>query len=88
MQNDNEPTRAKINDIIEANKKEIKILNMEKLSLIPEKVGIKGSPTYVNKAFRNQKKHEVHLFKESPQNSAKLILDAIKSKLHGNDANS
>lgn len=81
LQSDFEPTRAKINDIIDSGKKEIKILDMESLGLSSEKVGIKGSPTYVSKAFRNIKKHNVNMFKETPQKSAQMILESIKSHL-------
>lgn len=47
-----EPTRPTINGIIKAKNTEIKILSMEDIGLTPEETGIKGSPTYVSKAFR------------------------------------
>lgn len=47
-----EPTRAKINGIIKAQNTEIKTFGFEDLGLAAEEVGLKGSPTYVSKAFR------------------------------------
>lgn len=47
-----EPTRAKINGIIKAQNTEIQTLGFDDLSLNAEEVGLKGSPTYVSKAFR------------------------------------
>ena len=47
-----EPTRPKINGIIKAQNTEITIYSMEDIGLTPEETGIKGSPTYVSRAFR------------------------------------
>lgn len=47
-----EPTRAKINGIIKAQNTNITIYSMEDIGLTPEETGIKGSPTYVSRAFR------------------------------------
>ncbi len=47
-----ETTRAKINGIIRAKSSEITVYSMEDIGLAPEDTGIKGSPTYVSKAFR------------------------------------
>ena len=47
-----EPTRAKINGIIKAQNSEITAYSFEDLSLSVDEVGLKGSPTYVSKAFR------------------------------------
>ena len=50
-----EPTRAKINGIIKAQNSQIAIYSMDDIGLSPEEVGIKGSPTYVSRAFRPEK---------------------------------
>ncbi|HIS36607.1 TPA: electron transfer flavoprotein subunit beta/FixA family protein [Candidatus Scatousia excrementigallinarum] len=47
-----EPTRAKINGIIKAQNAEIKTYGFDDLNLSAEEVGLKGSPTYVSRAFR------------------------------------
>ena len=52
LQDTFEPTRAKINDIINAQNTEIKHISFDDLGLSADEVGIKGSPTYVSKAFR------------------------------------
>ncbi|MBD5402692.1 electron transfer flavoprotein subunit beta/FixA family protein [bacterium] len=57
LQDSYEPRRPLIDGVISASKKEIKVLNMEDIGLTPEQVGIKGSPTYVSKAFRNISAH-------------------------------
>lgn len=52
LQSSEEPSRATINGCKHAQKSEIPVLSMENLGLQPEETGIKGSPTYVSKAFR------------------------------------
>jgi len=79
MQNDFEPRRPKINGIISANKKEIKTLSMENIGLTPEKTGIKGSPTYVSKAFRNLTTHNAQKFKMNLADSVNLLSEKLKS---------
>ena len=52
LQSSEEPSRATINGYKQAQMSEIPVLSMETLGLLPEETGIKGSPTYVSKAFR------------------------------------
>ena len=52
LKGDYEPTRPRINGIKKAQNFEIRVLSMEDIGLTAEEVGIKGSPTYVSKAFR------------------------------------
>ena len=47
-----ETTRAKINGFIKAKNAEITVYSMEDIGLTPEDTGIKGSPTFVSRAFR------------------------------------
>ena len=47
-----ETTRPKINGFIKAKNAEILNYSMEDIGLTPEETGIKGSPTFVSKAFR------------------------------------
>lgn len=51
-----DPTRATINGVVKGQRAEIKKYGMEDIGLNPEEVGLKGSPTYVSKAFRAAKK--------------------------------
>lgn len=56
LQSDGEPTRARVAGIIKAQNFEVKQYGHEDLNLSPEEIGIKGSPTYVSKAFRPEKR--------------------------------
>lgn len=56
LKQDKEATRAYINGIIKAQNKEIITYTLDDIGLNSEDVGIKGSPTYVSKAFRPQNK--------------------------------
>jgi len=47
-----EPSRPLINGIIAGQNAEITVLSAKDLGLEPNEVGLKGSPTYVNKSFR------------------------------------
>ena len=51
-----EPTRATINGIINAQQSELKVYGLEDIGLSQEEVGLKGSPTYVSRAFRAKKR--------------------------------
>ncbi len=73
LQNDFEPRRPMINGIITASKKQIKVCSMEDIGLTPDRVGLKGSPTYVSKAFRNVTAHNAQKFKLNVEDSVDLL---------------
>lgn len=77
LKQDFEPKRAKIREIITAAKKQIKILSMTDIGLEPEKVGIKGSPTMVSRAFRNLSGHNAQKFKLDIKESVNLLKSKI-----------
>ncbi len=52
LKNSNEIKKPKIEDYIRAQKKEIKILNLDDINLSANETGIKGSPTFVQRAYR------------------------------------
>ncbi|MBR1424010.1 electron transfer flavoprotein subunit beta/FixA family protein [bacterium] len=81
LQDTFEPRRATINGIIAADKKEIRVCTMEDIGLEPEKCGLKGSPTYVSKAFRKISKHNAQKFKLSVDESVNLLREKINSVL-------
>ena len=58
-------TRPTINGFKKAQNLEIENLSMENVGLTPEDVGIKGSPTFVSKAFRPLKNREACVFVEN-----------------------
>lgn len=82
MQNDFEPRRATINGIKFAQNKEIKIVDCESINLQPEQVGLKGSPTYVSKAFRNISKHNAKKYELCLDDSVKLLEEKISEYIH------
>lgn len=73
-----EPQRPLINGIITASKKEIKICTMEDIGLTSERVGLRGSPTYVSKAFRNMTNHNAQKFKLSIEDSVNLLKERLQ----------
>ena len=68
-----EPTRAKINGIKKAINAEIKTYGFEDLGLSAEEVGLKGSPTYVSKAFRPAPKETACEFCNTSEELSKKI---------------
>lgn len=56
LQGTGEPSRAKVAGIIKAQDFEVKVYGHEEIELSPDEIGIKGSPTYVSKAFRPEKR--------------------------------
>ncbi len=78
LQGDFEPTRPLINGVKSAAKKQIKVLTMTDIGLVPEKVGLKGSPTYVSKAFRHLPSHNAQKFKMNVNDSVDLLCSKLK----------
>ena len=78
---DYEPRRPLIDGFIKAHKTAIKIYSMDDIKLQAEEVGMKGSPTYVSKAFRpEQKKGGEVIVPNSPKEGAKILADFVKEK--------
>ena len=75
-----ETTRAKINGIISASKKEIRHCTYEDLGLPAEKLGLKGSPTYVSRAFRNISTHNAQKHKLTLEQSVQLLKETIQTR--------
>jgi len=68
-----EPSRIKINGVISASHKQIRICTIADIGLTPDKTGIKGSPTYVSKAFRHVSAHNAKKYKMNNEESVKLL---------------
>lgn len=79
LQSDFEPTRALINGVIKAQDTNIITVTLEDLGLDAEDVGMKGSPTYVSKAFRAEVKHncEKHMCLET-KDGAEILYNKMK----------
>ena len=56
LQGVGEPSRAKVAGVIRGQNYQVNVYGHEDIGLSPEDVGIKGSPTYVSKAFRPEKR--------------------------------
>jgi electron transfer flavoprotein beta subunit len=69
-----EPTRPTIDGIKRAKNANITVYSIADIGLTPDEVGIKGSPTYVSKAFRPENKRGECVFCENAQ----CIADKIK----------
>lgn len=78
---DYEPRRPLIDGFIKAHNSKINTYSMEDINLQPEEVGMKGSPTYVSKAFRPEQKPggEVFVSKDAKE-TAKILVDFLNSK--------
>ena len=74
-----EPARPTINGIKLALKKEIRICDAQAIGLEAEQIGLKGSPTYVSKAFRNMSNHNAEKYELSVDESVKLLDEKLNS---------
>lgn len=72
-----EPIRPTIGGTIKAEKMAISVLDLESIGLSSEQTGIKGSPTYVSKAFRPEHKRGKCDFLENTNNLAEKIKEYI-----------
>ena len=68
-----EPSRASINGVIKAQKADIITYGLNDIGLDAESAGLKGSPTYVSKAFRAPKKEVECKFVENVADLTKVI---------------
>lgn len=76
---DYEPRRPLIEGFIRAQKSKVNSYSMEDIKLSPEEVGMKGSPTYVSKAFRpEQKKGGEVITPTNAEDAAKIIKEKLK----------
>jgi electron transfer flavoprotein beta subunit len=76
---DYEPRRSLIEGFIKAHNAKINFYSMEDIKLLPEEVGMKGSPTYVSKAFRPEQKQGGEIIvPENAKEGAKTLADKIK----------
>ena len=72
LKNHEEATRANINGIIKAQDAKITVYSLDDTGLAPEDAGIKGSPTFVSKAFRPETKGQCLFVNSSDEIIKKL----------------
>lgn len=77
----NSPRYMNVKDIVTAYDKDIEIWGVDRLStVIPEKLGLNGSPTKVRKSFTKGAKSAGQLYEVDPQEAAKIIVEKLKEK--------
>lgn len=81
-----EPRRPLINGVKDAYNKEIRVCTMDDIDLNPEKAGLKGSPTYVSKAFRRMSNHNAQKFVLNIDDSVNLLNERINSLTENENA--
>ncbi len=79
LTHDYEPRRPYINGIISASRKQVRVCGLDKLSLPVEKAGLRGSPTYVSKAFRNISAHNAEKFVLTKDESVNLLKEKLEN---------
>lgn len=76
---DYEPRRPLIEGFVRAQKSKVSSYSMEDIQLTPEEVGMKGSPTYVSKAFRPEQKQGGEVITPTnAEDAAKIIKEKLK----------
>lgn len=76
---DYEPRMPSIKGTMKANRTPIAEYDMEALGLNPEQVGIKGSPTFVSKAFRPEARNAGEMINAADaREAAKALLEKLK----------
>ena len=77
---DYEPRMPSIKGVMKANRTEIPEIGHEGLGLTPEQIGIKGSPTYVSKAFRPQARDAGEILNaSSAQEAVNMLVEKLKN---------
>ena len=73
----NQPRYVTLMNILEAEKKEIRILSEKDLALNEEWVGLKGSPTEMAEVFVSEKKAEAEMLSGTPREQAATLADRL-----------
>ena len=84
LEHPDKPTRATINGIKKAQFSEVKTYSLDDIGLTAEDVGIKGSPTYVSKAFRPIVEHHCEKIQYT-EDKVKDICDRIRAYKAGSN---
>lgn len=75
---DYETKRPLIEGFINAQNADVPKYSLDDINLLPEQVGIKGSPTCVSKAFRPEQKHCGEIFvSQNVQDAVNKIMEAL-----------
>lgn len=69
-----------VNGIVESFKKEVEIWGADKIEINEEKLGLKGSPTRVNKAFTKGLKAAGQVYEVEAEEAVGIIISKLKEK--------
>ena len=72
------PRIPRINGYINAQQYNYKSFKSFELNLKSEDTGVKGSPTYVSKVFKNEEKRDCTILNYNDENCVKIAIDTIK----------
>lgn len=72
------PRAPRINGYIKAQEYNYKSFKSFEINLQPEDTGVKGSPTYVSKVFKNEDKRYCKILNYEDENCIKSAIEAIK----------
>lgn len=76
----NKPRYMTVKGIVEAFNKEIEIWGADKIDVNEEKLGLKGSPTRVHKAFTKGLKASGQMYEVDPEEAVGIIISRLKEK--------
>ncbi len=69
-----------VSGIVEAFDKEVEIWGADRIDTNPDKLGLKGSPTRVKKAFSKGVKGAGEVFDVEPEEAVSIIISRLKEK--------
>ncbi len=75
---DYSPRKITISGSMKAQDTKIQTYSMEDIGLAPELVGIKGSPTYVSKAFRPEREENCQFLEGSADQMTTQLMEKLK----------
>lgn len=76
----NSPRYMSVKGIMDAFDKEIEVWGVDKIDIDEEKLGLKGSPTKVKKAFTKGIKASGEVYQVEPQEAIGIIISKLKEK--------
>lgn len=79
LKNEQKPRKFTIEGTIKAVDTDLKTYGLDDIALSAQEVGILGSPTYVSKAFRPQKKYETEMIESAtPKECVECLIEKLK----------
>jgi electron transfer flavoprotein beta subunit len=76
----NQPRYMSVGGVYEAYRKDIAIWGLSDLSLDPERIGLKGSPTRVKSSYTKGSKSAGKVYELDPKEGARLVVEQLKEK--------